>query len=180
MASRASLDERYHAIRSLYAEHYDLVLQVQAAALELHPNHAAFLSDPVSVFRFLRRSKYSTDLCLENLSKSLEWRTANRLSSLTFEALDDAYKIQPLFYFHPALQDVWQRPAGVINLRHVKRTADGSLDALKQVVILGWETGRKYMAALSRSRGEPVIQMALMVDLRGAGVANLVRSFALL
>lgn len=59
-------------------------------------------------------------------------------------------------------------------MKKVKRTLKGDLDGLKQLVIYGWETARRYMSHLTRNSDVSVIQIALMVDLKGAGIGNLV------
>jgi hypothetical protein len=67
----------------------------------------------------------------------------------------------------------------VLNLKHVQRTEDGKLDALKDLSKLGWEIGRRWLSDLSRSRKgqEPTLQMVVIVDLDQAGMSNLVSLF---
>jgi hypothetical protein len=70
---------------------------------------------------------------------------------------------------------VFGRPCGVINLRHVRRTPDGTLDSLKEFIAYQWETARRYLAHLSRKEGQPRIQLVIIVDVSGAGMSNMVR-----
>lgn len=98
---------------------------------------------------------------------------------LSPETIPPLYLANPLFFFHPDLRDRFGRPCAVLNLRHVQRTEDGSLDALKDYARFGWEVARRYLSDLSRkaekAEQDPTLQMVVIVDLEQAGMSNLVR-----
>ncbi|GAA6030149.1 hypothetical protein JCM8097_009287 [Rhodosporidiobolus ruineniae] len=189
MATLESLQARQNAIAEQYREHADFVHDVQEQAEEeLIPalkdefglddeavgDAKAFLHDRVSVFRFCRRARFSPSASLKLLHATLSWRLTSSFSSLTPASIPALYFTTPLLFFHPSLRDKFGRPCAVLNLRHVQRTEDGSLDGLKEYAKLVWEVGRRYLSDLSRDTpDEPKLQMVLIVDLAGAGYSNL-------
>ncbi|KAI5479742.1 major sperm protein [Pseudohyphozyma bogoriensis] len=188
MATVESLKLRSEQIGALYHEKAAFVGEVQQRALdEVLPlleeelelmeegkeTVKAFIADQVTVFRFCRRSRFSTTTALKLLHTTLHWR----LTTLATTTLSPHYLQTPLFFFHPSLFDKFGRPCAVLNLKHVSRTADGELDALKEFARVGWEMGRRWLSELSAAKeGEEkkeVIQMVLIVDLESAGMSNL-------
>lgn len=129
----------------------------------------------MTVFRFCRRARFSVPAALKLLHATLSWRLTSSLSTLSPSSVSPLYLTHPLFFFHPSLADRFGRPCAVLNLRHVSRTEDGELDALKEFVRLGWEIGRRWLTDLSKD-GEAKLQMVVIVDLEGAGMSNLVRA----
>jgi hypothetical protein len=93
MVNLTSLQERYELIDGLYREHLDQTLEVQADAIavlvpqlaaEIDASNAieralAFLDDPVTVFRFLRKAHFDPLLASELLRKTLTWRLTSSL-----------------------------------------------------------------------------------------------------
>ncbi|GAA6000778.1 hypothetical protein JCM10207_004656 [Rhodosporidiobolus poonsookiae] len=191
MATVASLSARKDAIVAQYRDNAGLVRDVQRQAIadllpalrdELDLDEEAvgagkaFLQDRVTVFRFCRRARFSPTSALKLLHATLHWRFTSSLRNLTAASIAPTYRTHPLFFFHPALADRFGRPCAVLNLRHVQRTDDGSLDSLKDFIRVCWEAGRRYLSDLSRQAGEqddPKLQMVLIVDLEGAGMSNL-------
>ncbi|GAA5879251.1 hypothetical protein JCM16303_003135 [Sporobolomyces ruberrimus] len=190
MATIESLRKRKDDIVSQFHENADFVHSVQKIAieelvpdlkdeLELDESGVAaatkFLQDRVTVFRFCRRARFSTNAALKLLHATLAWRISSSLRTLTPASVPSVYLSNPLFFFHPELIDRFGRPCAVLNLRYVQRTEDGKLDALKDLSKLGWEIGRKWLSDLSRSRKgqEPTLQMVVIVDLDQAGMSNL-------
>lgn len=94
--------------------------------------------------------------------------------SLSPASIDPLYLNDPLFFFHPQLLDRFGRPCAILNLRYVARTQDGQLDGIKDFIRLGWETSRRWLSDLSRKKGQPQLQIVVIVDLEGAGMSNLV------
>lgn len=130
------------------------------------------------MFRFCRRARFSPTAALKLLHATVRWRLTSSLQYLTPASVHPLYLTKPLFFFHPDLVDRFGRPCAVLNLRHVQRTDDGTLDALKDYARLGWEVGRRYLTDLSRQGQEgadPKLQIVVIVDLEGAGMSNLVR-----
>ncbi|GAA5932149.1 hypothetical protein JCM3775_004251 [Rhodotorula graminis] len=191
MATADSLRARKDQIVAQFHEHADLVRDVQRQAIaEILPAlredegfdeaaiaaGEALLRDRVTVFRFCRRARFSPSASLKLLHATVHWRLTSSLQYLSPANVDPLYLDQPLFFFHPDLVDRFGRPCAVLNLRHVKRTDDGTLDALKDYARLGWEIGRRYLTDLSRRAaegGDPKLQIVVIVDLEGAGMSNL-------
>lgn len=131
------------------------------------------LSRAATLFRFLRRARFAPAPALALLSATLHARLAFPPPSLSPSS--NPYAQTPTFFFHPALSDRFGRPAGVLNLRDVRRAPDGSLDALKEFVRGRWEEGRRLLEAKGKGEaGEACVQMVVIVDLEGAGMANMV------
>ncbi|KAL8280540.1 hypothetical protein RQP46_007188 [Phenoliferia psychrophenolica] len=187
MASVESLRARQDQILAVYQTNEAIVRECQRTALrdllplledelnlqELELSRArVFLEDPVTVFRFCRRARFVLPAALKLLHATLTWRLTSSLSTLSPASVSPLYLTHPLFFFHPSLADRFGRPCAVLNLRHVSRTDDGELDALKEFVRLGWEIGRRWLTDLSKD-GEPKLQMVVIVDLEGAGMSNL-------
>lgn len=151
----------------------------------------------VTVFRFLRKSKFNPEATIQALHRTLTWRIQAHLDLLSASTLEPIYTENPVFYFHPDLFDRWGRPCAVLNLRCVRRTEDNSLDSLKEVssgwervrarhgsrnfrgslqfIAFGWEVGRRYLNDLAKGAGAKArIQLVMVVDLEGAGMSNLV------
>ncbi|GAA5901847.1 SEC14 family lipid-binding protein [Sporobolomyces salmoneus] len=190
MATIESLRKRKNDIVQQFNDNAEFVDTVQQIALdevipelmeELKLDEGAvssaskFVQDRVTVFRFCRRARFSTNAALKLLHATLTWRTSSSLRTLTPASIPSVYLSNPLFFFHPNLIDRFGRPCAVLNLRHVQRTEDGKLDALKDLSKLGWEIGRRWLSDLSRSRRgqEPTLQMVVIVDLDQAGMSNL-------
>ncbi|BGP53321.1 hypothetical protein JCM8202v2_000880 [Rhodotorula sphaerocarpa] len=131
----------------------------------------------VTVFRFCRRARFSHSGALKLLHATCQWRLSSGLLRLSPETIPPLYLANPLFFFHPDLRDRFGRPCAVLNLRHVQRTEDGSLDALKDYARFGWEVARRYLSDLSRkaekAEQDPTLQMVVIVDLEQAGMSNL-------
>lgn len=125
----------------------------------------------VTIFRFLRRARFSRSGALALLRTTLTARL-----SLAPPALQppNPYASRPLFFFHHDLHDRFGRPCAVLNLREVRRTPDGLLDSLKEFVRQAWEEGRERLRRKSEREGGVFVQMVLIVDLEGAGMSNLV------
>ncbi|SCZ91997.1 BZ3500_MvSof-1268-A1-R1_Chr5-3g08271 [Microbotryum saponariae] len=158
----------------------------------------AFLNDPYvrltlarppiacadTVFRFCRRARFSAPAAYKLLQATLSYRLSSSFTSLSLHSIDPIYLETPLFFFHPSLRDRFGRPCGVLNLRRVTRTEDGQLDELKNFVKFGWEVARKWLTALSKEadrqeeegKDQVMLQIVMIVDLEGAGMANLVRN----
>lgn len=198
MATPESLQElKAHtaALATLHHRAHHELLPSLSASLQLSPQAlqlaAQFLDDKLSLYRFLRRAKSDIDNTLLTISLCLQWRLTQSIDSLSPTDIDPIYIHEPLLFFHPQLKDKSGRPCAVLNLKHVRRNEDGSLDALKQFIAWSWELARRYMQDINaeplkrlleddHSSGEPVqLQMSVIVDLKDATLNNLV-SFLLL
>ncbi|KAK4051261.1 hypothetical protein OIO90_004742 [Microbotryomycetes sp. JL221] len=196
-ATIESLRTRHQQIVEQYQDHLEFVQQVQqhcqhevlpALKDELNwddqtfERATAFTTDTVTTFRFCRRARFALAASLKLIHSTLVWRfnpdplesPLTRLDSPT--KLDPLYTTNALFFFHPQLVDKFGRPCAVINLKHVQRTSDGQLDALKDVIRLGWEVGRRWLTDLTNqatTQDDVKLQIVVIVDLEGAGMSNL-------
>ncbi|KAH9812480.1 hypothetical protein DFH28DRAFT_1096918 [Melampsora americana] len=177
----------HHELLQSFNHSNSVQLSNQAIQLLSH-----FLDDKLNLYRFLKREKFDIENTLKLLSNTLQWRLDSQIDLLSSSSIDPFYHHQPLFYFHPQLKDKWSRPCGVLNLKHVSRTEDGTLDGLKEFIAWSWELGRRYMqdsnsdslnTILSQpenlnSNADPKtvpiqLQMVIIVDLKDASLNNL-------
>lgn len=120
MATFASLLARQQELQILYHSHSEEVEAMQEAAWDkFGEKQDELLADSVSIFRFGRKYDWDVERTLEAIERTLDWRAANHVNSMTFDDLDVQYKEDPLFFFHEALRDTWGRPAAVLYLSKV-------------------------------------------------------------
>lgn len=192
MVSYASLKERFDLINDLYGSHAsdtsalqseclnDLVPSLVIDELSLGPSGieraVAFLEDPVTVFRFARKAHFDGRAAKELLCKTLRWRLTSSLDLISPSSVDPLYSENPLFFLHPTLKDKFGRHAAIINLAHVVRPEDGSLEGLKEYIAFQLEVTRRYLADLSKKdnqeRDNPHIQIVVLLNLAGANFSN--------
>lgn len=189
MATYASLEQRWRHIDSVFAEHHDQILALQSSPALLHEpvlagrhdsdrdsdRAQAFLSDPITLFRFLRKAHFDDLHACELLQRTLKWRLESSIDMVAPSSIDTLYSENPLFYLHPSIKDKFGRPAAVINMRWMVRPEDSSLDSLKEFMAFMLEIARRYLADLSKrdSAGSPHIQMVILLDLAGSSLSNL-------
>lgn len=188
MVNLESLRQRYELINELYAEHLRQVEGVQeqarhelvselAGELQLEQSGvdraAAFLEDPLTIYRFCRKAHFDDKHALELLRRTLRWRLASSLDLVSPGSLDPLYSERPLFYLHPHLRDRFGRHSAVVNLRHIVRPEDGSLDSFKEFIAFQLEVARRFLADLTRrDGGKPHVQIVLILNLSGASLSN--------
>ena len=201
MPTLVALKERFDYINALYADHTENIKRVQEEALDvlvpqlvnelssnfvddqpgygglaaLQDRISAFLDDPVTIYRFLRKAHFDETLTLELLRRTLCWRITTAVDLVSPLSLDPIYTQRPVFYLHPQIHDALGRPAAILNLRNVNRTEDGTLDSLKEYFAHQLEVTRRYLADLSQKdpHGAPKVQIVLMLDLADANLSNL-------
>ena len=189
MAKVGTLRERFDLINGLFHEHVAQVLELQTTAcvnivndlqdeLQLQQSGVdravAFLDDPVTVFRFLRKAHFDSAHAGELLKKTLRWRLTSSLDLCSFSSMDPIYSEKPLVFIHPSVQDKFGRHAAILNLSLVVRPEDGRLDSLKEYVAFTLEISRRYLADLSkRDKEHPRIQIVFLLDLAKANLSNL-------
>lgn len=146
----------------------------------------------VTIFRFYRRSRYSVPAALTLLNTTLLWRLRTDLDLLSLSSLHPLYVTPPapnppLFFVHSKWRDIYGRPCGLISLRSVERTAERTLEELKEFIIACMEINRRYIGDLyaraeSKLEGAEGVedaerslplQMVIAIDLAGSGMANL-------
>lgn len=141
----------------------------------------AFVDDPESIFRFLRRNKFDEHAAASAVTEALKWRAETHIDSVAGGTLVSPYMSDtadhvPLFWMHSRFRDKLGRPCLHVALRHFERSPDGSLDELRNAIAVCLEVGQRYLRRVNRRRRAgvpPVLQLSLMLDVRGAGAANL-------
>ncbi|SPO28749.1 uncharacterized protein UTRI_04627 [Ustilago trichophora] len=178
----------YSSVESLHKLAKSQILEDVSSQLQLNEEGKArvlvYLSDYANLFRFFRRSRYDQDQALSLLNATVLWRMRTDLDLLSLSSLNPLYVTPPppnppLFWVNSGFRDLYGRPCGVISLRSVERTAENTLDQLKEYIVACMEIMRRYIADLYRSSSSnqddqaTVLQAAIAVDLASSGMANL-------
>lgn len=188
MVNLESLRERWTVIGGLYHEYLGstLALQNEVAAtlvprvvekLQLGQSGLdrarAFIDDPVTLFRFLRKAHFDSAVAVHLLEETLQWRLTTSIDLVSPASLDPLYSGNPLFYFHPTLHDKFGRYAAILNLAHVVRPEDNTLESLKEFVAYTLEVARRFLAdASKRDESNAHIQIVIILNLEGANFSN--------
>lgn len=188
MVNLESLRERFKTIDGLYHENLGSTLALQsdiAGSLvprvveQLQLGQAgldrarAFIDDPVTLFRFLRKAHFDPAVAVELLDKTLQWRLTTSIDLVSPSSLDPLYSGNPLFYFHPNLHDKFGRYAAILNLAHVVRPEDNTLESLKEFIAYTLEVARRYLADMSkRDDNNAHVQIVIILNLEGANFSN--------
>lgn len=186
------LDETRDAVKELQHVAISKLLPSLSEQLDLQDEGRArvraLIQDPSTMFRFYRRSRYNTEQALSLLNETLLWRIRTDLDLLSVASLHPLYVTPPspnppLFWINSKFKDRFGRPCGVINLRSVERTAENTLDELKEYIVACMEVTRRYISDTfnrqtklkdeSNQPQSPVLQMVIAIDLQGSGMANL-------
>ena len=175
------------AVEALHKLARTQIVDDVAAQLQLSDEGRArvllYLSDAANLFRFYRRARYDEQAALALLNATVLWRMRTDLDLLSLASLNPLYVTPPppnppLFWVNSGFKDFYGRPCGVINLRSVERTAENTLDQLKEYIVACMEIMRRYVADLYRTSPpnndeETVLQASIAVDLASSGMANL-------
>ncbi|RUP48581.1 hypothetical protein BC936DRAFT_144353 [Jimgerdemannia flammicorona] len=168
------------------------------AELELDPTAISkcydYVSDRVTLFRYLKRARYSLPTAQSSMLSTVRWRIENNIDSLYYRNLPREFFSSPLFFFHKT--DRLQRPIALLNLQylpkfnrtpvptdaddeHEEEEEDGKCvsqaQRIRRFAMLVLEMVRKLTWDLTRERerrGDPeplVMQFILLVDLKTAG-----------
>ncbi|KAK9893952.1 hypothetical protein P389DRAFT_198683 [Cystobasidium minutum MCA 4210] len=191
MVNLESLRERWKTIDGLYHEHLGNTLALQSqvagslvtrlAAVEEQQQLGqagldrarAFADDPVTLFRFFRKAHFDPVTAAELIDKTLQWRLSTSIDLVSPSSLDPLYSGNPLFYFHPNLHDKFGRYAAVLNLAHVVRPEDNTLESLKEFIAYTLEVARRFLADMSkRDDSNTHVQIVIILNLEGANFSN--------
>lgn len=127
---------------------------------------------PATLFRFLRRSRYSIPGALDMLTSTLTWRLRTDLDSLSLSSLHPLYCSPvgkpPLFWCNTNCYDRYGRPIGVINLQSLERVVhdDGQsgLEECREYIVACMETLRRY---LDLQYGKSMMNGPQPIDIEG-------------
>ncbi len=201
-----AVQEKHLALVDQYTSHIPAIEQLQKAAksqivddvasqLQLNEEGKArvlvYLSDFANLFRFYRRSRFDEEQAISLLNATVLWRMRTDLDLLSLGTLNPLYVTPPapnppLFWVNSGFKDLYGRPCGVINLRSLERTAENTLDQVKEYIVACMEILRRYTADLYRTSisddkkndsntdgKQTVLQASIAVDLAHSGMANL-------
>lgn len=192
--------DAHAALVHLYEQHAPACFQLQRELLAAHPHASKYLSDPKNIFRFLKSSQFDLDEAARRVSKTLEWRSQQHFpptaNGLDLHAFRDRLsqlptELQDMISVHTDATDLCGRPAAWLRLRSLRKISPatssssasvqhiGGMDALKSCFAEGLFEPMRMIMGQPQS-GPGALQMALVVDLEGAGYANLVRFTAYL
>ncbi|CBQ68291.1 conserved hypothetical protein [Sporisorium reilianum SRZ2] len=188
----AKYQSNFSAVEQLQKLAKQQILDDAASQLDLNEEGKArvlgYLGDFANLFRFYRRSRYDEQQALALLNATVLWRMRTDLDLLSLSSLNPLYVTPPppnppLFWVNSNFIDLYGRPCGIINLRSVERTAENTLDQLKEYIVACMEIMRRYVADLYRTsidssthpdtQPETVLQASIAVDLASSGMANL-------
>jgi hypothetical protein len=168
MADYDSLDARHHEIQDMLKQHADLIDDTQSKL----PEDCGL--DRMTVFRFLKRDEFDQEAALAKLHKTLQWREEQGINELCLSDLHEALQQEPILFFHQDMRDRWERPVATMHFSRVKRVDETGLEPLKSMITHTWETARKYIEHLNKTEKQQIAQISLIVDVKDAGMANLV------
>ncbi|KAK7000732.1 CRAL/TRIO domain-containing protein [Favolaschia claudopus] len=176
--------EKYNLINSQYSENLEAVRELQGTLLddilpsvtdELELDEEAiqwaeeWLADTCSLFRILRRNKFTRSFAMESIRKTLVWRLTNLWPP-------DPHLHLPFVQCLPsAATDPFGRPILVIKVV----SFDDSSDAFKPLIIRGLECLRLHLQRLndeSRQIGTgaaPTLQYVILLDLKNLSTQSL-------
>lgn len=160
MSSISRLQSAQQSLANLYAQHAHTCTDLQRVLLPAHPLDTCYLSDQPNIFRFLKSAHFDSDAALQRVRKTLAWRAEQdfALDSLPVELLS-------IISVQLDMRDVCLRPTCVLRLRQLHKGTEG----LRRSLVCMFDVARRALALESGGK-----QMALVVDLQGAGYANLV------
>ncbi|KAF9520309.1 hypothetical protein BS47DRAFT_1335914 [Hydnum rufescens UP504] len=166
LAQRTLVDDQFK-------EHLDVVLELQQEAVarlkeliierNLDGETAAWCVDSLditTVFRFLKKHKFSHDAALLALVANFKWR----LETLPYQPPPKPSML--LRFLPPEVTDPFGRPILVVRARYLPGV---SIIDLKNQILTGYELARLHIAHLFRNdggRGHRVLQFVVILDLQ--------------
>ncbi|PWY99648.1 hypothetical protein BCV70DRAFT_232005 [Testicularia cyperi] len=179
-------NNNYTAVEAFQKDARSQILNDVAEELHLNDEGKArvafYLDDFANLFRFYRRSRYDLQAATNLLNASILWRMRTDLDLLSLSSLHPLYVTPPspnppLFWVNSRFRDFYGRPCGLINLRSIERTAENSLDELKEYIVACMEIMRRFVGDLYRASADDpdrtVLQLTIAIDLQKSGMANL-------
>ncbi|KAF7376571.1 CRAL/TRIO domain-containing protein [Mycena sanguinolenta] len=173
--------EKFKLLSSQYAENLEAVLALQGTVIDdLLPSVTdefeldtestqwakEWLNDMCTLFRILRRNKFTRSFAIESIRKTLVWR---------FEHLwppDPALRLPFVHCLPPPATDPFGRPILVMKVVSFNESSEG----YKPLIIRGLECLRLHLIRLnedSHRSGTPVLQYVILLDLKGLSTQSL-------
>ncbi|KAF7322032.1 Protein real-time [Mycena kentingensis (nom. inval.)] len=180
--------ESLDAVRELQTTLLQDILPSVADELDLSEGDGAlewareWLRDTCTIFRILRRNKFTRSFALESIRKTLLWRLTHLYPPAASSASASPAQQQPQ---PPLVQclplratDPFGRPILVIKV--VSFNDSGSSDAYKPLLLRGLERLRLHLRRLNESEGgrgrgrdTPIMQYVMLLDLKNLSTQSL-------
>ncbi|KAF7357821.1 hypothetical protein MVEN_00828100 [Mycena venus] len=173
--------EKFELLNSQYTENLEAVLALQGTLrddilpsvtdeLELDAKSIQWakewLSDTCTLFRILRRNKFTRSFAMESIRKTLVWRFTHLWPP------DPPSRLPFVQCLPPTARDPFGRPILVIKVV----SFNDSSDAYKPLIIRGLECLRLHLKRLngdSYQRGAPTLQYVILLDLKNLSTQSL-------
>ncbi|KAJ6594437.1 CRAL-TRIO domain-containing protein [Mycena capillaripes] len=172
--------EKFKLLDSQYAENLEAVLALQGTLiqdilpsvtdeLELDAESIQWakewLSDTCSLFRILRRNKFTRSFAMESIRKTLVWRFSHLWPP------DPPLRLSFVHCLPPLAKDPFGRPILVIKID----SFNDSSDAYKPLIIRGLECLRLHLKRLNDDshQAPPTLQYVILLDLKNLSTQSL-------
>ncbi|KAJ6498809.1 CRAL-TRIO domain-containing protein [Mycena sanguinolenta] len=173
--------EKFELLSTQYAENLEVVLALQGILIDdLLPSVTdefeldaestqwakEWLDDTCTLFRILRRNKFTRSFAIESIRKTLVWRFEHLWPS------DTSLRLPFVHCLPPPATDPFGRPILVIRVVSFNDSSDG----YKPLIIRGLECLRLHLKRLnddSRRPGAPTLQYVILLDLKGLSTQSL-------
>lgn len=131
----------------------------------------------VTIFRFLKDTDFSEDAAIERLLDTINWRTENKVSRMTYQSIANEFFEDGFAFFHK--QDLIGRPVAIIQMRHFPNFRDKTktlADFMQPFACLVFEMARQITRDLTRKnekeqvKDKPVLvsQISIILDIAKA------------
>ncbi|RUS30431.1 hypothetical protein BC938DRAFT_479396 [Jimgerdemannia flammicorona] len=194
--------EKLYRYNDLYKQHRDHVRTIQARLkTETFPlitekfaldkeklaKVEEYIDDEVTIFRFLKKTRFDLSHAYRKLHAAIEWRLNNNVDAITYPTLPITLFRDPIVHFNGF--DVLNRPLVVCRLRNypqIKKKereqedtgddAEVTFEQLERMGIFCMELGRKYTLEMSRRRENAgwerplTTHFSVLVDMSGGRV----------
>ncbi|KAI9264027.1 hypothetical protein EDC94DRAFT_497943, partial [Helicostylum pulchrum] len=122
-----------------------------------------FVNDRATMFRFLRKNKYSLPTSLSLLLDTIRWRIQADIDKIRVSTVTE-FLGQPLVYFHKT--DKLNRPVLIVNLAYLPKAPVGYdvTEFLTPLVIFVLETARLLIWDMTRERAELGVKDPLIME----------------
>ncbi|KAG2196236.1 hypothetical protein INT47_007663, partial [Mucor saturninus] len=132
-----------------------------------------FINDRATMFRFLRKNKYSLPTSLSLLLDTVRWRILADIDAIRVSSVRE-FLHEPLVYFHKS--DKIHRPVLVVNLAYLPKAPEGYdvTEFLTPLVIFVLETARLLIWDRTKERTQAgtelplVLETMILVDFKNA------------
>ncbi|KAI8981057.1 CRAL-TRIO domain-containing protein [Pilobolus umbonatus] len=122
-----------------------------------------YVDDKATLFRYLRKNKYSLPTTLSLLLDTLRWRINESIDDIRISAVSE-FLAKPLVYFHK--YDKTHRPLLIIQLEYLPMAPDGYdvAEYLSPLITFVLETARQLTWDMTQQRMNQNIENPLILD----------------